>query len=133
MARERRKSGPRPRPKVCDSIAHLEEMLLRAMPVIGQEHPQLRAIVRAGLTALCNAWAAYSLKRAMADVAGTSEQDYRHFGLDKAEILQALSRLHDEIGASRSQVAEGPGGDGSRCALAIEVSKAPRRSQSIGA
>jgi hypothetical protein len=105
------------------SIEELEEMLLRATPVIGQEHPQLRAIVREGVNALCKAWAAHSLRRALADVASTSEQDYRHFGLDKAEIVAALSRLHDEISGSGPVVAErlGPGGIG--CPLAILVTK----------
>ena len=79
------------------SIAVLEEMILRAAPAMRLERPGLRAIVREGLTALCKAWTAHTLKRVIADVACTSEEDYREFGLDKTEILTALSRLSAEI------------------------------------
>ncbi len=112
-------------------IARPQEMLMRATPVIGQEQPQLRTIVREGLTALCKAWAAYSLKRAIADVASTSEQDYRHFGLDKTEILQALSRLHEAIGSGGPLVPERFRRGGAGCPLAIMVRKARERGQPI--
>jgi hypothetical protein len=51
---------------------------------------------RARIAALCGAWTAYTLSRAIADVAATTEQDYRDFGLDKGEILAELRRLHDQ-------------------------------------
>jgi hypothetical protein len=79
------------------TIAVLEEMIMRAAPAIGQNHPGLRAIMREGVTALCKAWTVHTLRRAIADVASTSEQDYREFGFDKAEILAALKRLRAEI------------------------------------
>jgi hypothetical protein len=107
-------------------------MLLRATPVTGQEQPQLRAILREGVTALGKAWVQYSLRRAIADVASTSEQDYRHFGFDKAEILEALGRLQDEIGAGKRVVARSePGASG--CPLAIVVRKARQCRQSMSA
>jgi len=108
-------------------------MLLRATPVIGQEQPHLRALLCEGLSALCRAWAAYSLKRAIADVASTSEQDYRYFGFDKAEILQALGRLQDEIGTGGAVEAERSQRRGTGCRLAIVVSKARQRSSSMRA
>ena len=83
------------------SIAILEETIRCAAQAIEQKHPRPRAIVHRGLTALCNAWTVYTLKRAIADVAATREQDYREFGFDKAEILTALRRLSDEIGGVR--------------------------------
>ncbi len=146
MARETRRHGRGLRPDAdahrgatvpaqlpaSPEIADLEDMLLRATPVIGQEQPQLRATLREGLTALCKAWAHYSLKRAIADVASTSEQDYRHFGFDKAEILEALGRLQDEIGAGRRVVAEPSHRRASGCPLAIVVSRARERRQSMG-
>jgi hypothetical protein len=104
-------------------IVDLEEMMLRATPMTGQEQPQLRAMVREGVKALCKGWAAYSLRRALADVALTSEHDYRHFGLDKAEILAALSRLHEEIGGGAPIVAERLGRGGIGSPLAILVTK----------
>src|SRR5262245_28391329 len=113
-------------------VSNLEEMLVRATPVTGQEQPQLRAILREGLTALCKAWAHYSLRRAIADVASTSAQDYRHFGFDKAEILQALGQLQDEIGTGAPLVPERSDDGGTGCPLAIVVSKARQRRHSIG-
>jgi hypothetical protein len=65
---------------------------------IGHAHPQRPAIVRAALSALCKTWTAYTLERAIADVAATSEQDYREFGLDKVQMLAALRQLRGEIG-----------------------------------
>lgn len=70
---------------------------MSAVLTIGHNHPQGPAIVRGALTALWKVWTAYALKRAISDVASTSDQDYRDFGLDKAEILAALRRLRDEI------------------------------------
>jgi hypothetical protein len=70
---------------------------------IGQDHRRSR--VKARTRALCQAWAAYALKRAITDVASTSEQDYLAFGLDKAEILAALAQLRDEVGG-RGQPAD---------------------------
>jgi hypothetical protein len=59
------------------------------------------------MAALRAAWTAWTLKRAIADVATTSDQDYRAFGLDKGEILQGLRQLRDEI--ERSGLAAAPG------------------------
>ena len=129
MARMRSKSTRRPpmRPeRGCAprrGLVDLEEMMLHATPMTGQEQPQLRAIVRDGVKALCKGWAAYSLRRALSDVALTSEQDYRRFGLDKAEILAALSRLHEEIGGGAPIAAERLGRGGIGCPLAILVTK----------
>jgi hypothetical protein len=144
MARERRGHGGGLRPDAdadrgavmpaqpaAPPIADLQEMLRRATPVTGHEQPQLRATLRQGLAALCKAWAQYSLKRAIADVASTSEQDYRHFGFDKAEILEALARLQDEIGPGRRVVAERSHRRASGCPLAIVVSRARERRQSM--
>lgn len=64
---------------------------------VEHNHPQGPALVRKALTALGAAWAAHTLKRAIADVSSTSDQAYRDFGLDKAEILIALGRLRKQI------------------------------------
>ena len=64
---------------------------------IGQERRQSR--MRSRARALRNAWAAYTVKRAIAEVASTSERDYLAFGLDKHDILAALAHLRDEIGS----------------------------------
>jgi len=110
------------------SIAILEEKIMRAAQAIELKHPRLRAIVHQGLTALCNAWTLYTLKRAIADVAATSEQDYREFGFDKAEILTALRQLSDEIEAGRPLAGWDRGANGDVCRLAILVSKNARAS-----
>ena len=110
------------------SIATLEEIIMRAAQAIELKHPRLRAIAHQGLTALCNAWTVYTLKRAIADVAATSEQDYREFGFDKAEILTALRRLSDEIDGGRPLAGWDLGPNGDVCRLAILVSKNARAS-----
>jgi len=110
------------------SIATMEEGIIRAAQAIELKHPRLRAIVRQGLSALCNAWTVYTLKRAIADVAATSEQDYREFGFDKAEILTALRQLSDEIEAGRPLAGWDRGANGDVCRLAILVSKNARAS-----
>jgi hypothetical protein len=79
---------------------------------IGHAHPERPAIVRAALSALCKTWTAYTLERAIADVAATSAQDYREFGLDKVQMLTALTQLRGEIG-----------GDGMPRRLAISVAR----------
>lgn len=144
MARERRKFGRRGQAdgranrgsaapaELAPASTYPEALRVHATLAIGRERPKTPAMLRGRLTALRDAWAAYSLKRAIADVASTSEQDYRHFGLDKSEMLQALSQLHHEIGGRRSPVADGVGGNGNRCPLMIVVSKARERRQSIG-
>ena len=72
---------------------------------MGHEPPQGPAIAHRALTALWKVWAAYTLKRAIADVASTSDRDYRDFGLDKAEILGALRSLHEQVVANRETAA----------------------------
>lgn len=53
-------------------------------------------MVRDALRALGKAWTAHLLRRAIADVA-TMNRDYRGIGLDRTEVLAALTRLRDEI------------------------------------
>ena len=118
------KVGPAARPAMATT---LEDMVMRATPAIGQEHPRLRAIVREGLTALRNAWTAYMLKRAIADVASMREQDYREFGLDKAEILAELVRLRDKLEGNGAP-ATGPAHREESTHLAIVVTKRRRAS-----
>ena len=101
---------------------------MRAAPAIGQNHPGLRAIMREGMSALCKAWTVHTLRRAIADVASTREQDYREFGLDKAEILAALKRLRAEITCGASCTVKKPGRDSEGRPLTIIVTKAARRS-----
>jgi hypothetical protein len=81
---------------------------------IGPGHPQREALSRRGLSALWEAWLAYTLKRAIADVASTREQDYRAFGLDKGELLAALRHLYDDIKGRRQILHRHPAGD-SKC------------------
>ena len=50
-----------------------------------------------------------TLKRAIADLASTSDQDYRDFGLDKGDILRGLGQLRYELECSGSKpVARSP-------------------------
>jgi hypothetical protein len=108
--------------------AVLEEMIMRGTPAIGQNHPGLRAIMRQGVTALCKAWTVHTLRRAIADVASTSEQDYREFGLDKAEILAALKRLRAAITCGASCTVKNRGRDSDGRPLTIIVTKGARGS-----
>lgn len=78
---------------------------MSAILTIGREPAQGPAIAHRALTTLWKVWAAYTLKRAIADVGSTSDQDYRDFGFDKAEILGALRSLHEQVVASRETVA----------------------------
>lgn len=78
---------------------------MSAILTMGREPAQGPAIAHRALTALWKVWATYTLKRAIADVASTSDQDYRDFGFDKAEILGALRSLHEQVVASRETVA----------------------------
>ena len=94
-----------------------------------QQHPQLQPIVREGLTSLCRVWTAYALKRAIADVASMSDQDYWEFGLDKAEIRWALTRLRDEIKSNEPLAARRPLRAYNSCPLAIV---AARRAEAFG-
>jgi hypothetical protein len=72
-------------------------MIMSTVLTIGHESAQGPAIAHQALTTLRKVWAAYTLKRAIADVASTSDRDYRDFGLDKAEILGALRSLHEQV------------------------------------
>ena len=78
---------------------------MSAILTIGREPAQGPVIAHRALTALWKVWATYTLKRAIADVGSTSDQDYRDFGFDKAEILGALRSLHEQVVASRETVA----------------------------
>jgi hypothetical protein len=80
-------------------------MIMSAALSIAQTPTPHRAIGRRALAALCEVWTAYTLKRAIADVASTCDEDYRDFGLDKGEILAALTSLRDEIKARGTLVA----------------------------
>jgi hypothetical protein len=69
---------------------------------IRQTHSSGRAIGRSALAALWEAWTAHTLSRAIADVASTSDKNYRDLGFDKAEILAALGCLRDGIALGRA-------------------------------
>jgi hypothetical protein len=57
--------------------------------------------LRSALSALGAGWAAYTVKRAIAGVASTSDRAYRDCGLDKAELLVALKCLREHVVANR--------------------------------
>jgi hypothetical protein len=62
-----------------------------------QEHFSRRSIAfRSRMAALCTVWTTRTLKRAIADLAPMSDQDYRDFGLDK-DILRGLRQLRYEL------------------------------------
>lgn len=88
---------------------------MSAVLTIDETQSPNRTIGRSG--ALCEAWTAHILKRAIADVASMSDADYRDFGLDKGEMLAALTRLRDEIKGRASRRSS------NRCLLAIELAK----------
>ena len=60
------------------------------------------------LSALIARWTAYTLKRAIADVAATSDQAYRDFGLDRGEVLRALGWLRSDIEARSGAAPRAP-------------------------
>jgi hypothetical protein len=109
-------------------------MVMRTSLALGREHPRGRAIVHEAVIALCKVWTAYTLKRAIDDVASTSEQAYLEFGLDKAEILSALERLRDEIkGDETLAVAHaGRAANGPQLAIVVTKRKPRLRSSAIG-
>jgi hypothetical protein len=76
--------------------------VMRTSLALGRGHPRARTIVADAAAALLEAWAAHTVKRAIADVTSTSGQDYRAFGFDKAEMLDALERLLGEIEVDRA-------------------------------
>lgn len=96
---------------------------MRVVEAIGSERRHGR--VRARAKALCSAWAAYTLKRAITDVATTSAQDYSAFGLDKAQILAALALLRDEIDAGGSPAARHPLGNDTRRLVVMVARRRP--------
>jgi hypothetical protein len=101
------------------------EGVIRTSLAVGRDHPRARAIVADAAAALLQAWAAHTVKRAITDVTSTSEQDYREFGFDKAEMLYALKRLLGEIevdGALAATAADNPKGP----RLAIMVNRRRR-------
>jgi hypothetical protein len=113
------------RPAGARNIVVLEQKSLPPAPAWSRQYPRLRVIVHDGLTSLCRAWTTYTLKRAMADVASTSAQDYQEFGLDKAEILMELRRLRDGIESGGAPAPAG-GRPGAACPLAIVVTRSAR-------
>jgi hypothetical protein len=99
-------------------------MIMSAALSIEPTHSPNRATGRGALSALCEVWTAYTLKRAIADVASTRDEDYRDFGLDKGEILAALTSLRDEIKGKGTLVASPSCRRGCNgCRLVIEVAK----------
>jgi hypothetical protein len=99
------------------------EGVMRNSLAVGRGHPRARAIVADAAAALLEAWAAHTVKRAIADVTSTSEQDYREFGFDKAEMLDALKRLLGEIEAGRAVPATPADHDPKGLHLAIVVTR----------
>ncbi len=69
------------------------------LAAIGSARPRhgAGASLRRGLASLGRAWTLYTIERAIADVDATTAAAYRDFGLDKAEMLSALSALRDEL------------------------------------
>jgi pantothenate kinase type III len=59
-------------------------------------HCPVTDTVRDVLMAVSRAWTAHLLNRAIADVA-TMNRDYREVGLDRVEVLAALTHLREEI------------------------------------
>jgi hypothetical protein len=59
-----------------------------------QSYCPLTDMARGTLRAIGRVWTAYLLKRAIADVA-TMSRDYRAVGLDRAEVLAALTHLRE--------------------------------------
>jgi hypothetical protein len=80
-------------PRTVHSNLVLGEMIMYDGLTTGRSLRQGRAMVREVVAALRRAWTTYTLNRAIGDVASMREEDYRQFGLDKAEILAALQRL----------------------------------------
>jgi hypothetical protein len=79
-------------------------MTMSAVLRIRQTHSSARAIGRSALVALWEAWTAHTLSRAIADVASTSDKNYRDLGLDKAEVLAALGCLREDIALGGKQL-----------------------------
>jgi hypothetical protein len=61
-----------------------------------QSHCPVIEMAREALRALGRAWTAHLLKRAIADVAAMN-RGYREVGLDRAEVLAALTHLREGI------------------------------------
>jgi hypothetical protein len=103
------------------------------MPVsltMEESRPRRYAAVHGALIALCRTWAAYTVRRAIIDVTSTSEQDYREFGLDKAEMLAALEMLRGELEGSLSREAahDAPAPGAPRLAIVVTKREAPHMS-----
>ena len=63
-----------------------------------QEQFSRRSITfRWWIQALCSVLTTRTLKRAIADLASTSDQDYRDFGLDKGDILREAAALRTRV------------------------------------
>ena len=91
---------------------------------MGRKPSQGPAGVRGALTTLWQVWAAYTLRRAIAGVASTSDQDYRDFGLDKAEILGGLRNLRAQVMADSGTPAAAQG-SGMALRIALRRRTAP--------
>src|SRR5262245_2762379 len=77
---------------------------------------------------LFRTWAAYTVGRAIADVAATSAADYRQFGLDKEDMLAALERLREQLRGRESAGAADARGDHSQLlAVIVAASSAAAR------
>ena len=109
---------------------HPGDTIMRGAVILEQDRPRAEGGMRGMLTALCSAWAAYTVKRAMSDVLATSDRDYREYGLDKAELLAALGRLRDEIADRGGNAAAHADAGSGRPVLAIAVTR--RRPQLPG-
>ena len=62
----------------------------------GHPHCTVTNTIREALRAVGRAWTAHLLNRAIADVA-TMSRGYREVGLDRAEVLAALTHLREGI------------------------------------
>jgi hypothetical protein len=94
---------------------------------IEESRPKRYAIVRGVPTALCRTWAGHTVRRAIADVSATSEQDYQEFGLNKAEMLAALELLRDELEGTPATEAVHTGHGVNNPRLAIVVTRRDAR------
>jgi hypothetical protein len=101
----------------------LGEMIMYDGLTTGQSHRQGRAVMRGAVATLRRAWTAYTLERAIADVASMGDEDYLQFGLDRAEILEALARLRDEVATEATSADDSDTVDGSRLAVVVNRRK----------
>jgi hypothetical protein len=72
---------------------------------VQEQLSRLPIALRSRMAALWAAWTTSTLRRAIAEVASTSDQAYRDFGLDKGDILRGLRQLRYELECSSSRCA----------------------------